>query len=191
MSTGGAVAGWYPDPAGAGSLRWWGGRQWTEHTHAAAPGASPPAQVAQGSGQPGWGPSQPGWGPSQPGWGPSPVGQGSGQPGWGPSPVGQGSGQPGWGPSPVGQGSARPGWGPSPSGRATGRTGWGANRFAYITFIVCLVYIAIAAASHYVFIGILPLFMSIRSLSRRERLAPVALAAAILVIVVSILFAYA
>ncbi|MEQ1737275.1 MAG: DUF2510 domain-containing protein [Rhodoglobus sp.] len=25
------IAGWYPDPTGAGGLRWWGGLAWTEH----------------------------------------------------------------------------------------------------------------------------------------------------------------
>ena len=38
-----AVAGWYPNPTGAGH-RWWDGQHWTEHVHApAAPQFAPPA----------------------------------------------------------------------------------------------------------------------------------------------------
>ncbi|SFR66235.1 Protein of unknown function [Agromyces sp. CF514] len=33
-------AGWYPDPSGAPTLRWWDGLRWTEHTTAGAAGAS-------------------------------------------------------------------------------------------------------------------------------------------------------
>jgi hypothetical protein len=29
----GPVAGWYPDPAGGGGLRWWDGSRWTESVH--------------------------------------------------------------------------------------------------------------------------------------------------------------
>jgi hypothetical protein len=28
-----APAGWHPDPRGQAALRWWDGRQWTEHVH--------------------------------------------------------------------------------------------------------------------------------------------------------------
>jgi hypothetical protein len=42
-------AGWYPDPEGA-ELRWWDGRQWTDHRHAAtANQASAPADASTAS----------------------------------------------------------------------------------------------------------------------------------------------
>jgi hypothetical protein len=51
-----AVAGWYPDPAGGPSSRWWDGQQWTEATMPAVPvPAQGYAAVAGGYGQPGGG----------------------------------------------------------------------------------------------------------------------------------------
>lgn len=36
--------GWFPDPHDTSQLRWWDGRQWTEHTHPAQPGRSKPQE---------------------------------------------------------------------------------------------------------------------------------------------------
>jgi hypothetical protein len=38
--------GWYPDPSGAGRLRWWDGARWTGHRHDPAAPAQPPVRVS-------------------------------------------------------------------------------------------------------------------------------------------------
>jgi hypothetical protein len=38
-----APFGWYPDPAGSGMLRWWNGRQWTDHLEYPRPEIQPAA----------------------------------------------------------------------------------------------------------------------------------------------------
>ncbi len=38
-----APFGWYPDPAGSESLRWWDGSQWTEHLETPRPEVQPAA----------------------------------------------------------------------------------------------------------------------------------------------------
>jgi hypothetical protein len=35
LPAGAAPPGWYPDPSIAGTVRWWDGYRWTEHTHQA------------------------------------------------------------------------------------------------------------------------------------------------------------
>jgi hypothetical protein len=47
-------------------------------------------------------------------------------------------------------------------------------------------YVAIASVTHFVPFGIFPILLSVRGLQRREPLAPVAIAASVLVLVVAI-----
>jgi hypothetical protein len=61
----------------------------------------------------------------------------------------------------------------------------GGNRFALITFGVVALYLIIAFETSFVIFGFLPLGLSIRSHRQREALAPFAIAAAVLSIVVA------
>lgn len=42
------AAGWYPDPAGGGTSRWWSGDAWTDHVQPAAAGSVPLRLFADG-----------------------------------------------------------------------------------------------------------------------------------------------
>jgi hypothetical protein len=53
---------------------------------------------------------------------------------------------------------------------------------------VTALYLVLAAAAHVVFFGFLPLIMSIRAVSRREKLAPAAVVAAVVALIVGIGF---
>ena len=129
-----AVAGWYPDPAGSPSHRWWDGQQWTDQLQAA---------------------------PTQPGWAQPPA---YGQPAYGRPAYGQ----------PAHRGPAQP------QGSL-----WHRNQYSFITMIVSLIYIAIAFESHFVFIGVIPILMTVRAFNRKERLAiPAAALAGLSVIVI-------
>jgi hypothetical protein len=59
------------------------------------------------------------------------------------------------------------------------------NRYAFITLGIVAAYLVLAVTTRIVFIGILPLFMSIRAARGRERLAPLAIGAAVLAMVVA------
>ncbi|MBV9486777.1 MAG: hypothetical protein JO246_12045, partial [Frankiaceae bacterium] len=52
-------------------------------------------------------------------------------------------------------------------------------RFAFYTFGVVALYVVLALTTRVVLIGVIPIMMSIRSLNAREKLAPIALVAAI------------
>jgi Protein of unknown function (DUF2510) len=61
----------------------------------------------------------------------------------------------------------------------------GGNRFALTTFAVVAVYILLAIETHFVVLGLFPLALSLRSRRAREPLAPLAIVAAALSIVVA------
>jgi hypothetical protein len=65
-------------------------------------------------------------------------------------------------------------------------TGWAVNRYALITLAVVALYIVLAVETSFVVIGILPLGLSLRSKRAGEPLAPVAIGAAVLAILVAI-----
>ena len=150
-------AAWHTDPGDPTMLRWWDGAQWTEHRHPKPPGwgAAPAAGWAGGQ------PAQTPYG-SQPDWG--------GQPGWGVS------SQQGWG------GAPQPGWGGAPAYPHRGRAGWGDNHYSWIGIAFAAVYITLALATGFVLLGIVPAFSAARAMRRGERLAPLAVVAAVLTI---------
>jgi hypothetical protein len=45
-----APFGWYPDPANSGMLRWWNGRQWTDHLEYPRPEVNPAANYSSSNG---------------------------------------------------------------------------------------------------------------------------------------------
>jgi len=83
---------------------------------------------------------------------------------------------------------------PSPPPR--GGRGWGrptrrgypsgGNRLSITVFCIEAVYVVLSATTGFFLIGILPLFLSIRAISAKEKLGPVALAVTIVGFVVSI-----
>jgi hypothetical protein len=164
-----AAAGWYPDPAGGAMHRWWDGAQWTGSTSPAtgAPVYRDSPAVVPGQqeyGQPGYG--QPGYG--QPGYGQQPSAP--------QAPYGQ---QPYAPQLPYGQ----------PQGFQAGApaTLWHRNRYSFITMIIAVGYLLVAIEAHLIFIGILPVLMTVRSFRARERLAPLAAALATVAVVVGLL----
>lgn len=138
-------------------LRWWDGHRWTEHRHPVVPPA--PA-----------GPAQPGWGsgPAQPGWG-GPPGQ---------APYGS---QPGWG-TPAGWGGSGPGQYPPAYGRRYRAAGLGSNHFSWMAIGFAAAYLALALATGFVLLGIVPAVSAGRAWQRREKLAPAAVVAAVLAV---------
>jgi Protein of unknown function (DUF2510) len=152
--------GWYPDPNQPGLLRWWDGHVWTAQTQSSTTGPVPGAGEGVGSNAGVEGASQKVGDFTIPADLPS-------------APQGGGTG---WG---RGRGRGRGGY-----GYGNGRSG--GNRLSITVFCVEAVYLVLAATTGFLLIGILPLFLSIRAISAREKLGPVALAVTIVGFVASL-----
>jgi hypothetical protein len=141
--------GWYTDPVQAGLLRWWDGQAWTAHTHADTPPAAP----------------------SSGGLPPPPPGSATG------ALVGPGGPADGAGTQRVGDFTIPADLSEQPSAQRPWRAvpGGGGNRLSFTAIGIEALYLVIAATTGAFLIGILPLFLSIRALSAREKLAPLAL----------------
>jgi len=166
MATQGPPAGWHADPYQPGTaLRWWDGANWSEHTQP-LPSVPPPGAAA------GYAPHA----PAAQTWGYTPPPTAQPTPSWGYVPPAIG---------PQHQGGTTSMAGSPTEHRGSKRTFVQRNSLSLTTLGVVAAYMLLATATHFVLIGILPMGLSIRALTRREQLAPVALVAAI----VSVVFA--
>lgn len=150
------AAGWYADPAGGQSERFWDGAQWTDSTRPLA------------SDQPHGGyPSVPAYAA------PQQYGQPSGQ---------QPYGQPQFpGQQQFGQQSFT-----GQAGQPSGGTLYQRNRYTTYTVLVGIVYVLLAFAAHFVLIGILPILFTVRAFRGKEPLAPLAAVVAALAVIFSL-----
>ena len=183
MSATTAPAGWHPDPSNpTGAFRWWDGVAWTTHTQqapAAAPAPAPAATYgsAYGAAAPVPAPAH-SYGnpyapvPTQP--------QSYGNP-YATAPAqAQSYGNPyGTANSTAPSGTVYP----AGFGGPANRTFTQQNSHSLIAMGVAAAYIVIAMTAHIVFVGIIPIMLSIRAFKAQERLAPVALIAAIIAVV--------
>lgn len=185
--------GWYPDPGGAAPYRWWDGQAWTTAT---SHGTPPPAAQVPAPGFPTTASAAPTYG-------------GTGQPG---SPAGAQAAATAtpFGTPDAGNAAASgpttaygtrspfdPSGGPAagtPSDHSalmsTARMGgdslWHKNQTAMWTFIVVAIYIFIALSTGFGIIGFVPAALAWRSHSRNEPLAPLAIGAAVIAVVVGV-----
>jgi hypothetical protein len=155
------AAGWYPDPAGSGGSRWWDGIAWGDQVHPA------PQPVAQ----PGAAPGQP-WHVAQ---------QGNAGQQWD---GGQASGQP-WNPD----APAQQQWTGQQVQQAP-ETFAKRNSTSLAAIVVSLVLIVLLATAHIVVLAILPVFLAVRAVQRKEQLAwpAVGITAAVLIYAVIYFF---
>lgn len=183
-----APAGWHPDPQDPGrNLRWWDGNRWTEHVHAlaAGPGAGGAADEV---GPAGAGAALSGYPPHGSVYPPAgsvyPPAAGSGYPpaaggfGAGPYPGGNSGAGGGYG---GGYGNGYGGGGPAPQ-----PTMARANQASLTAIGITVLYILLAATTRVYMLGIFPLMTAIRAAGRKEKLAPVAIIAAVVAIALGV-----
>ena len=168
MSATTAPPGWHPDPSNpTDAFRWWDGTAWTAHTQqapATAPAPAPAPAPAQSNGNPN---------------APIPAhAQTYGNP-YGTATIPAQSYGTAYGTPPAPSHSVYPAGFGGPANVSFARQ----NTHSFTAIGVAALYIAIAMTSHVVLIGVIPIMMSIRAFNSRERLAPVALLAAIIAVV--------
>ena len=77
--------------------------------------------------------------------------------------------------------------GPTPAAPATGVNGlYHRNPSTAVTLILCVIYVIIGATTKVVFLGIAPVFMTVRAFQRKEQYAAVAAVAAVLAVVLAV-----
>jgi hypothetical protein len=185
MSATTAPPGWHPDPSNpTGAFRWWDGTAWTAHTQQ-APAAAPASALAPAPAAT-FGSA---YAAAPPASAPSAYASTS------TAPAQPYANQYGTANVPA-QSYANP-YGPATPSSPTGtyyQAGFGGpanlgfgkqNSYSLIAMGVAALYILIAMTSHIVIMGVIPVMLSIRAFKSRERLAPVALIAAIIAVVVA------
>lgn len=162
--------GWYPDPGGTAPFRWWNGQAWTTATSDGAPPA--PAQ-----------PSAPA-APTAPTTTATPAGQfGAVDPNAAAAEDNA---------TAYGTKSPFDASGASQYSRARAQqsdrtdTFFHHNQYAMWTFIVGAIYLLIVIATGFAFVGVVPAWTAYQSFTRGEQLAPIAIGAAVIAVVVGI-----
>jgi hypothetical protein len=71
-------------------------------------------------------------------------------------------------------------------------SGWQAlrhsNRFSVTAIIFAAIYVVLAVTVHFVLIGIVPVMSSVRAFQNKEKLAPISAIAAVVVVVVFLVY---
>ena len=152
-------ANWYPDGSDSAVLRWWDGKGWTELTRPAARGAPSPLREA------------------------APVAAVSAPWVTEARQDAPGEARPAGKPS-AGASGARP---VKLGVRRTASAFRYRNSTSLTAIVLAVVYVGLALVTHIVLIGILPVLAASGALRRREPLAPVAMAVAIIPLVLLVL----